>query len=62
MSELALEPPDRGAAAAVLGAAYAVGLAWCRLSEAEVPAKGFAGASAMVHRLMHERDDPHLNH
>lgn len=62
VSELALEPPDRGAAAAVLGAAYAVGLAWCRLSEAEVPAKGFAGASAMVHRLMHERDDPHLNH
>lgn len=60
--EIGVEPPDRGTAASVLGAAYAVGLAWCRLSEAAVPAKGFAGAAAMVHKLTHERDDPHVNH
>lgn len=52
-------PPDRGSAAAVLGAAYAAGLAWCRLVEAEIPQTGFAGARAIVRRLMHERDDIH---
>ncbi|MFC4057313.1 hypothetical protein ACFOWE_03360, partial [Planomonospora corallina] len=54
----ALRPPDRGSAAALLGAAYATGLAWCRLSGTEVPERGFATAAAVVHRLVHERDDP----
>ncbi|MEU4830254.1 hypothetical protein [Streptosporangium sp. NPDC023615] len=54
----ALHPPDRASAAALLGAAYAVGLAWCRLTGTEVPERGFATASAVVHRLTHERDDP----
>ncbi|MEV4059874.1 hypothetical protein [Nonomuraea dietziae] len=55
-------PPTREGAAAVLGAAYASGLAWCRLTGASVPGDGFPGAAAIVHRLIHERDDPHLNH
>jgi hypothetical protein len=54
----ALHPPDRGTAAALLGTAYATGLAWCRLMEVEVPAEGFATASATVRRLTHHRDDP----
>ncbi|GAA3095255.1 hypothetical protein [Streptosporangium carneum] len=54
----ALNPPDRAGAAALLGAAYALGLAWCRLTGTEVPERGFATASAVVHRLTHERDDP----
>ncbi|MEU7855743.1 hypothetical protein [Nonomuraea sp. NPDC049141] len=54
-----VEPPDRAAAAAVLGAAYAVGLAWGRLTGARVPERGFAGAAALVHRLIPERDDMH---
>ncbi|GAA2407533.1 hypothetical protein GCM10010404_76980 [Nonomuraea africana] len=55
-------PPTREEAAAVLGAAYASGLAWCRLTGTPVPGGGFPGAAAIVHRLIHERDDPHLNH
>ncbi|MFI6499765.1 hypothetical protein [Nonomuraea typhae] len=56
-------PPDRESAAAVLGAAYAAGLTWCRLTGAEVPEDGFAGARAIVRRLVHERDDhPPVNH
>jgi hypothetical protein len=54
----ALHPPSRAAAAALLGAAYATGLAWCRLTGTTVPDRGFATASALVHRLTHERDDP----
>ncbi|MBB2912524.1 hypothetical protein FHS43_003807 [Streptosporangium becharense] len=54
----ALHPADRGSAAALLGAAYATGLAWCRLTGTAVPERGFATASALVHRLTHERDDP----
>ncbi|MFF5208399.1 hypothetical protein [Streptosporangium sp. NPDC000396] len=54
----ALHPPDRATAAALLGAAYATGLAWCRLTGTTVPERGFATASALVHRLTHERDDP----
>ncbi|GAA0932726.1 hypothetical protein [Nonomuraea longicatena] len=50
-------PPDRESAASVLGAAYASALAWCGLVGAEVPADGFAGARAIVRRLVHERDD-----
>ncbi|WP_336207453.1 hypothetical protein [Nonomuraea sp. LPB2021202275-12-8] len=50
-------PPDRASAAAVLGAAYAAGLAWSGLSGARVPERGFAGSAALVHRLIHERDD-----
>ncbi|MGN9787444.1 hypothetical protein ACTMTF_38900 [Nonomuraea sp. ZG12] len=50
-------PPDRAGAAAVLGAAYAVGLAWSRVSGARVPERGFAGSVPLVHRLIHERDD-----
>ncbi|WP_156325415.1 hypothetical protein [Nonomuraea sp. SBT364] len=54
---------DRGRVAAVLGAAYAVGLAWSRVSGARVPERGFAGAAALVRRLIHERDDkPPINH
>ncbi|MFD1934620.1 hypothetical protein ACFSKW_24415 [Nonomuraea mangrovi] len=55
-------PPTRDGAAAVLGAAYAAGLAWCRLTRTPAPERGFPGAAAIVHRLIHERDDPHLNH
>ncbi|GAA3442939.1 hypothetical protein [Planomonospora venezuelensis] len=54
----ALHPPDRASAAALLGAAYATGLAWCRLTGTAVPERGFPTASALVHRLAHERDDP----
>ncbi|MFF0250085.1 hypothetical protein ACWEU6_17500 [Streptosporangium sandarakinum] len=54
----ALHPPDRAAAAALLGTSYAAGLAWCRLTGTPVPERGFATASAVVHRLVHERDDP----
>ncbi|MEU0517835.1 hypothetical protein [Streptosporangium sp. NPDC006007] len=54
----ALHPPDRAGAAALLGAAYATGLAWCRLTGTAVPERGFTTASAVVHRLTHERDDP----
>ncbi len=50
-------PPDRNGAAAVLGAAYAVGLAWSGVSGAQVPERGFAGSAPLVHRLIHERDD-----
>jgi hypothetical protein len=50
-------PADRAGAAAVLGAAYAVGLAWNRVSGARVPERGFAGSAPLVHRLIHERDD-----
>ncbi|MCG5215350.1 hypothetical protein [Streptosporangium sp. KLBMP 9127] len=53
----ALHPPDRGTAAALLGAAYATGLAWSRLLEVETPSNGFATASATVRRLTHHRDD-----
>ncbi|MEV0586861.1 hypothetical protein [Nonomuraea sp. NPDC050310] len=56
----ALEPPDRATAAAILGAAYATALAWCRLVEEE-PGR-FAGPAAMAERIVHERDDPHVNH
>ncbi|MFI6908509.1 hypothetical protein ACIBKY_45125 [Nonomuraea sp. NPDC050394] len=52
-------PPDRGSAAAVLGAAYATGLTWCRLTGARMPEEGLAGARAIVRRLVHERDDIH---
>ncbi len=51
-------PPDRASTAAVLGAAYAVGLAWHRVSGARVPERGFAGSAALVRRLVLERDDP----
>jgi hypothetical protein len=55
-AEVAL-PADRAGAAAVLGAAYAVGLAWQRVSGARVPTGGFAGSAALVRRLIEERDD-----
>ncbi|MEV0619710.1 hypothetical protein AB0I81_40775 [Nonomuraea sp. NPDC050404] len=55
-------PPDRGSAAAVLGAAYAMGLAWGRLTGAKVPDRGLAGQSALVRRIVHERDDHHTGH
>ncbi|MGP3958296.1 hypothetical protein ACTWPT_19990 [Nonomuraea sp. 3N208] len=56
---LEVAPPDRGSAAAVLGAAYATGLAWGRLTGAKVPERGLAGQSALVQKLVHERDDHH---
>ncbi|MEV0195540.1 hypothetical protein [Nonomuraea sp. NPDC050691] len=52
-----IEPPDRATAAAVLGAAYAAGLAWQAVSGARVPGRGFAGQAALVRRIVHERDD-----
>ncbi|NUW32526.1 hypothetical protein HTZ77_13950 [Nonomuraea sp. SMC257] len=52
-----IEPPDRATAAAVLGAAYAAGLAWQAVSGARVPERGFAGQAALVRRIVHERDD-----
>ncbi|SEG98415.1 hypothetical protein SAMN05444920_111326 [Nonomuraea solani] len=52
-------PPDRASGAAVLGAAYAMGLGWGRLTGAKVPQRGLAGQSALVRRLVHERDDHH---
>ncbi|ETK35397.1 hypothetical protein [Microbispora sp. ATCC PTA-5024] len=54
----ALVPPDRGTAAAVLGSAYATGLAWCRLTGIAAPPAGFAVCSALVQCLIHQRDDP----
>ncbi|SDK71158.1 hypothetical protein SAMN05421874_110130 [Nonomuraea maritima] len=54
---LKVAPPDRTSAAAVLGAAYATGLAWQRLTGAKVPERGLASQSALVARLVHERDD-----
>ncbi|MEV0235169.1 hypothetical protein [Nonomuraea sp. NPDC050786] len=61
--EVALEvtPPDRASAAAVLGAAYATGLAWGRLTGAKVPQSGLAGQTALVRRVVHERDDNHTD-
>ncbi|MEV0827027.1 hypothetical protein [Nonomuraea rubra] len=57
-----VEPPDRGSAAAVLGAAYAMGLAWGRLTGAKLPERGLAGQSALVRKIVHERDDHHTGH
>ncbi|WP_436838703.1 hypothetical protein [Nonomuraea cavernae] len=57
VSGFEIEPPDRASAAAVLGSAYAAGLAWARVSGARVPERGFAGQSALVRRVAHERDD-----
>ncbi|MFD0469129.1 hypothetical protein ACFQ0B_13055 [Nonomuraea thailandensis] len=57
-----VEPPDRGSAAAVLGAAYAMGLAWGRLTGARLPERGLAGQSALVRKIVHERDDHHTGH
>jgi hypothetical protein len=54
----ALVPSDGRAAAALLGAAYATGLAWCRLTGTTPPANGFAASSAVVPFLIHQRDDP----
>lgn len=54
----AMVPPDRNAAAALLGSAYATGLAWCRLTGTPTPANGFAVCRAVVQCLVHERDDP----
>ncbi|MEV0379204.1 hypothetical protein [Nonomuraea sp. NPDC050643] len=56
---LEVAPPDRGSAAEVLGAAYAMGLAWGRLTGAKVPERGLAGQSALVRKIVHERDDDH---
>jgi hypothetical protein len=55
-----IEPPDRATAAGVLGAAYAVGLAWRGVTGANVPEHGFAGQVALVMRIVHERDDNHM--
>ncbi|MGW4800863.1 hypothetical protein ACWEPC_51435, partial [Nonomuraea sp. NPDC004297] len=59
---LEVAPPDRGSAAAVLGAAYATGLAWGRLTGARLPERGLAGQSALVRKIVHERDDRHTGH
>lgn len=56
---LEVAPPDRASAAAVLGAAYAMGLAWGRLTGAKVPERGLARQAALVRRMVHERDDNH---
>ncbi|RVX45673.1 hypothetical protein EDD27_8486 [Nonomuraea polychroma] len=56
---LEVAPPDRASAAAVLGAAYATGLAWGGVSGARVPERGLAGQSALVRKIVHERDDHH---
>ncbi|TMR89655.1 hypothetical protein [Nonomuraea basaltis] len=56
---LEVTPPGRASAAAVLGAAYATGLAWGRLTGAKVPERGLARQSELVSRLIHERDDHH---
>jgi hypothetical protein len=53
-----LAPTDRGTAAALLGAAYAAGLAWCRLTGTTPPERGFPVSSAAVQCLIHQRDDP----
>ncbi|WP_214413261.1 hypothetical protein [Sphaerisporangium fuscum] len=55
----ALRPPDRASAAALLGAAYATGLAWCGLTGTPPPPRGFPSSAAMVSCLMDQRDDPH---
>ncbi|GAA3786915.1 hypothetical protein GCM10022226_01380 [Sphaerisporangium flaviroseum] len=54
----ALRPPDRASAAALLGAGYATGLAWCRLTGTMPPPRGFPTSAATVSCLIHERDDP----
>ncbi|MFC4591333.1 hypothetical protein [Sphaerisporangium corydalis] len=54
----ALRPPDRGSAAALLGAGYATGLAWCRLTGTPPPPRGFPTSAATVSCLIDERDDP----
>ncbi|MEV4565273.1 hypothetical protein AB0K12_16040 [Nonomuraea sp. NPDC049419] len=56
---LEVAPPDRASAAAVLGAAYAMGQAWERLTGARMPERGLAGQTALVRRIVHERDDHH---
>ncbi|MFC7384057.1 hypothetical protein [Sphaerisporangium rhizosphaerae] len=53
-----LRPPDRASAAALLGAGYAAGLAWCRVTGTAPPPRGFPTSSATVTCLIHERDDP----
>ncbi|MEV0974744.1 hypothetical protein [Microtetraspora glauca] len=53
----ALLPSGRDEAAALLGAAYATGLAWCRLTGTAPPPRGFPVSSAVVACLMHQRDD-----
>ncbi|MDH2429226.1 hypothetical protein [Sphaerisporangium sp. TRM90804] len=53
-----LRPPDRASAAALLGAAYATGLAWCRLTATEPPERGFPASAATVSCLIAHRDDP----
>lgn len=53
-----LEPPDRDTAAALLGSAYATGLAWCRLTGTPPPPRGFPVAAAVSRSLLHQRDDP----
>ncbi|WP_043615431.1 hypothetical protein [Nonomuraea candida] len=55
-------PPDRASAATVLGAAYATGLAWGRLTGAKLPERGLAGQAALVRKIVHERDDHHTGH
>ncbi|MEV5327143.1 hypothetical protein WBK31_37295 [Nonomuraea sp. N2-4H] len=55
-------PPDRASAAAVLGAAYATGLAWERLTGAKMPERGLASQTALVRKIVHERDDHHTGH
>jgi hypothetical protein len=53
-----LMPPDRDTAAALLGTAYATGLAWSRLTGTEPPPRGFPASAAVVQCLIHQRDDP----
>ncbi|TDC04883.1 hypothetical protein E1267_21425 [Nonomuraea longispora] len=57
-----IAPPDRGSTAAVLGAAYAMGLAWSRLTGAKLPERGLAGQAALVRKIIHQRDDRHTGH
>ncbi|RCG28899.1 hypothetical protein DQ384_21235 [Sphaerisporangium album] len=54
----ALHPPDRASAAALLGAGYATGLAWCALTGTAPPPRGFPSSAATVSCLIGERDDP----
>ncbi len=53
-----LTPPDRSTAAALLGSAYATGLAWCELAGATPPETGFPVTAAVGQCLTHTRDDP----
>ncbi len=53
----ALVPPDRASAAALLGTAYATGLAWCRLTGVEPP-PGLPVSRAVAQCLIYQRDDP----